>query len=119
MKSESDWEIADKKEVLRIKNCYRDSLSLLGRSRESHLYELRNAKVYDGYYKDEARVSAWNRIEALLNLEATLDAIGRKILNYDCLEYGRHYRFWYLGYLNKRTYEKKRKKVLSLVKGVI
>ncbi|MCI7058666.1 MAG: hypothetical protein SO132_03110 [Candidatus Enteromonas sp.] len=71
-----------------------------GKSPDSHIYELESSFFdYDKNKDKEYLLKLREYYESLSRLE-------RMVFVNDCLEMGRHYKFWYLSFFYSRDYQK-------------
>ena len=88
-----------------VKSIYRSALLDLGRSPDSHIYELGEQDFYLSKEQERSR----KKLEEIALFYASLPKFEGEIFINDCLESGRHYRYWYLGGAGAKNYQRSKK----------
>ena len=96
-----------------IKSLYRRALLELGRSPDSHIYELREQDFYLSNNQKESR----DKLEKIALFYASLTKLEGEIFINDYLESGRHYRYWYLGGAASRSYQRSKKSLFEKLRA--
>lgn len=89
-----------KKKVREISSKCRRYLLKNGKSPDLHIYEL------DSSFFDYDQNDSKKYLKKVKDYYESLDKLEKMILINDCLEMGRHYRFWYLSFFYARDYKK-------------
>lgn len=89
----------------RVKAIYRSALLDLGRSPDSHIYEL----VEQDFYLSKDGERSRKKLEEIALFYASLPKFEGEIFINDCLESGRHYRYWYLNGAGARNYQRSKR----------
>ena len=110
MEKEAQQHSGGEKEVAKhIKSLYRKALLELGRSPDSHIYELGE----QDFYLSSMSVPSRRRLEEIAIFYASLPKLEGEIFVNECLESGRHYRYWYLGGAGVRSYQRSKKNLFE------
>ena len=91
-----------------LRNRLRRSFQALGKSLDTHIYDVTDDFLKRNRGKEEARF-----IKKTRDFYNSLNHIDQMILLSEWLERGRIYPFWYYGMLNEANYRKEKKQVLS------
>ena len=79
---------------------YRRALLDLGRSPDVHIYELHD----QDFYLSKTDSKSYRMLQCIAAFYRSLPAPEGVIFINDCLENGRHYRYWYLDAFNPKGY---------------
>ena len=102
--------LTDKNKALLIGQIYRQCLINLGKSPDYHIYDLDEDFLYSCQDKVEGKF-----LRKVKEYYLSLDCLERIMFVNDCLEKGRHYKFWYLNFYFVKDYTEKLKQCFSSI----
>ncbi|HAS56640.1 MAG TPA: hypothetical protein DEF61_01825 [Firmicutes bacterium] len=102
--------LTDKNKALLIGQIYRQCLINLGKSPDYHVYDL--SEDFLNANKNKVEGSFLRKVK---DYYLTLDCLERIMFINDCLEKGRHYKFWYLNFYFVKDYSEKLKQCFASV----
>ena len=97
-----------------VRSRFRNALLALGRSPDSHIYDL-DQDFFDHRPKGEA-LSFIRKVRLFYECLAETD---RRLFLKECLEKDRHYRFWYLDQYEDKSFYAAYSKMQQRIKGLV
>lgn len=91
------WKETSTSKKIRVR--YRESLLAIGQSPDVHIYDLRYDFISPRRHPKELRF-----LRKIKDFYFSLDFETRCLFLNECLERGRHYKFWYLSRYEDRTF---------------
>ncbi|MBP5091655.1 MAG: hypothetical protein J6328_03755 [Bacilli bacterium] len=98
--------------VSELGKTYRLALLDLGRSPDSHIYDLGE----QDFYLADAESRSYRFLKSLSAFYHSLPFLEGEIFVKECLEKGRHYRYWYLGGSNVKIYRRSKRALFEKMK---
>ena len=96
-----------------LRHRYRDALLSLGKSPDTHVYDLRRSFLPALGKKDDLLF-----LERVKRFYEGLSFSEQRLFVKECLERGRHYRFWYIGQIDEGSYLQDYANLQSKLKAV-